>query len=264
MFLLTPKHSFADCLPARFRGEFGRRAAGILLAVLIEGLFVLVVLSLGRLSPNHQKPVIALSTFTVEPAAKPAEAQHQPSPHPAAEPAPAPAKAPAKAQARHEAAQPAPAAPARPAMIVLTHEQMAAANIARMPAQPNPSTAEKGQEMGPPDLGRSKDTPRTGGSGPHGEPLYAAAWYREPYDDELRGYLSTAQGPGWGKIACRTVPDFRVDDCVIVDEYPHGSNIARAVLAASWQFRVRPPRIGGKAMIGEWVGIRIDYDIRRP
>jgi protein TonB len=101
------------------------------------------------------------------------------------------------------------------------------------------------------------------GTAPNGEPLYAAAWYREPYDSELRGYLSTASGPGWGLIACRTVPDYRVEGCVALDEHPSGSNIARAVLAAAWQFRVRPPRLGGRLQVGEWVRIRIDYDIVR-
>jgi periplasmic protein TonB len=100
------------------------------------------------------------------------------------------------------------------------------------------------------------------GSAPNGERLYAAAWYREPYDNELRGYLSTAQGPGWAMIACRTVPDFRVDDCVGLDEYPNGSRLARAVLAAAWQFRVRPPQVGGRMLVGEWVRIRIDYSNR--
>ena len=100
------------------------------------------------------------------------------------------------------------------------------------------------------------------GSGPNGERLYAAAWYREPYDSELKGYLSTAQ-PGWATIACRTVADFRVDDCVAVAEWPRGSQLARAVLAAAWQFKVRPPRIGGRSQVGEWVRIRIDYGIKR-
>ncbi|MBD3746665.1 MAG: hypothetical protein IE932_10700, partial [Sphingopyxis terrae] len=73
-----------------------------------------------------------------------------------------------------------------------------------------------------------------------------------------------ASGPGWGLIACRTAPEFRVEDCVGLDEYPQGSQINRAVLAAAWQFRVRPPRVGGRSMVGAWVRIRIDYGIERP
>jgi protein TonB len=125
------------------------------------------------------------------------------------------------------------------------------------PAAPKPS-------YGPPDL-RPKgppDSERVEGSGPNGEPLYAAQWYREPYDDELSGYLSTARGPGWGLIACKTVPNYRVEDCIIVGEYPPGSGIANSVHAAAWQFRVRPPRIGGRDRYGEWVRIRIDYGMR--
>ncbi|WP_260583134.1 hypothetical protein [Sphingopyxis sp. PET50] len=119
-----------------------------------------------------------------------------------------------------------------------------------------------GQVYGPPNKGDSpalRDSERVG-TAPNGEALYAAAWYREPSDDELRGYLSTASGPGWGLIACRTAPDYRVEDCVGLDEYPNGSQINRAVLAAAWQFKVRPPRVGGKSLVGSWVRIRIDYN----
>ncbi|MDZ3830547.1 MAG: hypothetical protein U0S50_01860 [Sphingopyxis sp.] len=135
------------------------------------------------------------------------------------------------------------------------------------PSQPTPQAVLRpsdGRVYGPPNRGApaSNNTERVG-TAPNGEPLYAAVWYREPSDNELRGYLSTANGPGWGLIACRTAPDYRVEDCVALDEYPQGSQINRAVLAASWQFRVRPPRRGGRLLVGSWVRIRIDYGIRR-
>ena len=262
--LFTPKHSFADLLlPARFRGNIGRRAAGVALTLLIEGVLVLGLLSLAGLAPEPPKAVIALSTFAVspdpEPDPEPEVKPEEPTPEPARQ-SPKPEPTPPKPV--ETPTPPVRPIPPTPAIIPLSREQMAKADISQLPAKPD-APASQAEMMGPANLGRSNDTPRTGGAGPNGEPLYAAAWYRQPYDDELRGYLSTAQGPGWGKIACQTFPDFRVDNCVIIDEYPKGSNIARAVLAASWQFRVRPPRVGGKAMIGEWVGIRIDYEMRR-
>lgn len=117
---------------------------------------------------------------------------------------------------------------------------------------------------GPPDnrSAAMRDTERVG-TAPNGEPLYAAEWYREPDDDMLRAYLSTARGPGWGLIACRTAPDYRVEDCVALSEYPEGSQINRSVLAAAWEFRVRPPRRGGRPLVGSWVRIRIDYGLGR-
>lgn len=166
--------------------------------------------------------------------------------------------------------EPLPSEPAEPLPPQAT-EPKAAPTIAT-PAERPPSPAPPrigirppgGQVYGPPNIGgsASRDTERVG-TAPNGEPLYAAAWYREPRDDELRGYLSTASGPGWGLIACRTAPDYRVEDCVGLDEYPNGSQINRAVLAAAWAFRVRPPRLGGRPMVGSWVRIRIDYGIGR-
>jgi protein TonB len=151
--------------------------------------------------------------------------------------------------------------PIAPAILQKPLEQPAAAET---PPTTRPAPPTK-RAYGPPDSGgssASRDSERVG-TAPNGQPLYAAAWYREPTDDELRGYLSTASGPGWGLIACRTAPNYRVEDCVALDEYPHGSQINRAVLAAAWEFKVRPPRLGGQPLVGSWVRIRIDYGTRR-
>ena len=118
---------------------------------------------------------------------------------------------------------------------------------------------------GPVDTGN----PRTAGDSEqvgtmaNGEPLYAARWYREPTDQELAGYLSTANGPGYALIACKTVAGYYVEDCVLESEGPQGSMMGRAVLAAAWQFRVRPARVNGREQFGSWVRIRIDYTIRK-
>ncbi len=147
-------------------------------------------------------------------------------PRPAASPAPQPAPAP---PVRSPPAKAPPAAPA--------------------------------QVYGPPDTGApgsANDSQRVG-TAPNGEPLYAARWYREPTRGELSGYLSTASGPGSALIVCRTVPDFYVEDCQLLSESPSGSQIGRAVMAAAWQFRVRPAIVGGRSQVGSWVRIRIDY-----
>ena len=99
------------------------------------------------------------------------------------------------------------------------------------------------------------------GRGPNGDPLYAAEWAREPTNAEIDGYWPHNVS-GWGLVACKTLPNDRVDDCVELDQSPRGSHLASAVRQAAWQFRVRPPRKGGRAMIGAWVRILIETDIR--
>jgi protein TonB len=231
---------------------------------LAEALLILVVLTLGSsLTSRGDKPIVTEVRFKAAPEQKPAtetdepvKAEIQPR-----EPATSQAKTPETATPQ---AEPRPLAPPPPPLIQLSPKEMASTDISAMPRQLEAPAPPRRSPMGPADTGSAyRDSPRVSGSGPNGEPLYAASWYREPYDDELRGYLSTATGPGWALIACRTIPDFRVDDCVKVDEYPAGSNLGRAVLAAAWQFRVRPPRVGGRLQVGEWVRIRIDYDLKR-
>jgi protein TonB len=97
------------------------------------------------------------------------------------------------------------------------------------------------------------------GKGPNGEALYAAEWAREPSDAELAGYLPRNAPEGYGLVACKTIPGDRVEDCIELEQKPAGSHLASAVRQAAWQFRVRPPRKGGRPLIGSWVRIRIDY-----
>jgi protein TonB len=96
------------------------------------------------------------------------------------------------------------------------------------------------------------------GRGPNGEALYAAEWAREPTHAELDGYLPHNAIDGFGLIECKTIANDRVEDCIELDQTP-GSHLASAVRQAAWQFRVRPPRRGGRVLIGSWVRIRIDY-----
>ena len=267
--MLQPSPVPATPFVERLRSGAGRRAAGIALALLIEGLLLLALLSLGFIEQPGRKDeritAIDLADSEVpekapEPAAPEAEqrAEENPPPQQTASEEPLPP----------QPAEPLPAKPAEPAPPPLP-SVVAPTALPQPPAAALPQSAVRppppARVYGPPDTGRSpafSDSERVG-TAPNGEPLYAAAWYSKPRPEQLRGYMSTANGPGWGLIACRTVPDYRVEDCVALDEYPQGSQINRAVLAAAWEFRVRPPRLGGRPLVGSWVRIRIDYAIER-
>lgn len=233
----------------------GRRALALSLSVLIPALLQFLLLYLGAEKPPMFKDarvtVVSLEATEIsEEAPKPDNQPRERSDEPSTSPRPQPLP-PAPIQPL-----PAPAAEPQSAPKLPTPSEQPPT-----PQIPPSARPPAGPVYGPPNIGgasSSSDTKRVG-TAPNGEPLYAAAWYREPSDGELRGYLSTANGPGWGLIACRTVADFRVEDCVALDEYPSGSQINRAVLAAAWQFRVRPPRLGGRSQVGAWVRIRIDY-----
>jgi periplasmic protein TonB len=253
--LFQPTNEPADSRLDQLRATFGRRLVSLVLALLAEAVLVLALLSLGLSDQQPKPPGTRLVSVNVAPDKAPEP--EQPEPVSASKPLQQPQLTPPPLKPVEQRA-----VPLAPALIQIPRDQMAQFDIAQLPRQPAAPPVPGKTAMGPPNLGVAGDSKRVG-SAPNGEPMYAAAWYREPYDDELSGYLSTADGPGWGLIACRTAPDFRVEDCVGLDEYPSGSRIERAVLAAAWQFRVRPPRVGGVSKVGEWVRIRIDYGIRR-
>lgn len=239
-----------------------QRLIGFVLALLAEACLILVVLSLGWSDHEPARPEARLVSVAMETTAEKPEPKADDPAKPAAS-RESPQKTPPGSP---QAVNPVPAPPApistTSPIIPVSKDRLAEFDLSKVPRQQTrPATPGRGQ-MGPPDQGVPGDSKRVG-TAPGGQPMYAAAWYREPYDDELRGYLSIATGPGWALIACRTAPDFRVEDCVGLDEYPDGSNLQRAVLAAAWQFRVRPPRVGGVSQVGAWVRIRIDYTDRR-
>ena len=126
----------------------------------------------------------------------------------------------------------------------MSHDEMAAGDIGKLPKAARGSGGADSEAVG---------------RAPNGEVLYAAEWARHPTDAELGGYLPHDAPDGYGLIACRTAAENRVEDCIELDQYPHGSHLASAVRQAAWQFRVRPPRKNGRALIGSWVQIRIDY-----
>ena len=233
---------------------------GLGLTILIEALLVLLLLTLGREEqPGVEDERPTVITFVAPEASEEAPEARTSEPERRAEEQSETQRPEPEEPRPPQPAEPA-AAPPAPAILPMRWS-LPPPNPLRNADRPAPPARPL---YGPPDnrSAAMRDTERVG-TAPNGEPLYAAEWYREPAEAMLRDYLSTARGPGWGLIACRTAPDYRVEDCVALEEYPEGSQINRSVLAAAWEFRVRPPRRGGQPLVGSWVRIRIDYGLGR-
>jgi protein TonB len=222
------------------RPPLRRRASGLALALGVNLGLLFVLLGLGVRLPPPAKSSGALVVDLLPEARKAenrerkAEAVQSRRPRPV--PRPPRIRLPAKPTISVERPLP---------IIELTHEEYAAADVRALPKAAPSAPAEDDS----PEVGR----------GPNGETLYAAEWAREPTDTELSFYLPKDAPDGYGLIACKTYPRFRVDDCVALESHPASSHLARAVLNAAWQFKVKPPRKNGKPMIGEWVRIKIEY-----
>lgn len=224
------------------RPPLRRRASGLALAVGVNLALLLILMTLGRFAPEAKKVSQALvvdflpeshsasqtaEQKTTQKAVQQTEKQRLPQP---------PVVLPAKPTISVPPPQPKEAP-----FVEMSSADMAAADLRNVPKATD----------GDSDVV---------GTGPHGEVLYAPEWARHPTRAELSGYLPHNAPDGFGLIACKTIPGDRVDDCVEIDQEPHGSHLASAVRQAAWQFRIRPPRKNGVPMIGAWVGIRIDYE----
>ena len=242
-----------------------RKVTSLAIALALEALILLLLLTLGRQIAGSDDGREAVTTMTAIEFAAP------PEPEQAEEPASDSAAAP-DTPSPPVTDRPLEPEPLRPSPLAVkpspapepAQPRQQPQQEPRPQASPSPKIGARirpGAAAGPADTGNPRtagDSERVG-TAPNGEPLYAARWYREPTDQELQGYLSTANGPGYALIACRTVRDYYVEDCVLESEGPQGSMMGRAVLAAAWQFRVRPARIGGREQVGSWVRIRITY-----
>jgi len=230
-----------------------RRAISFLLTIVAH---VLLLLMLFRLAPPLAKMAKSggqLISFTVAPEARETATRTRSvtkTSRTRAAPPPTPTVPPPKIELHNKAA---------PWVLTPGLEKFDVRQVPPTPqTSPAPSDASASDEA---NGSSNSDRPVAYGRG--GQPLYAAAWYREPTDAELAYYLKNARpGPGYGEVACQTVARFHVDNCEELDETP-GSGLARAVREAAWQFLVLPPRIGGRMQVGAWVRIRIDYSERK-
>lgn len=232
---------------ASFRYQQGRdrarlrpRAVALALAVIVHGLMIALLFMQSRFAPRQVEERHPVSFVLM--------------PKPKAEPAPT-----RTAQKRKQTETAAASPPAKPAekpptpplpFVLLTRDELASADIGNLP-----KGAAKAE-----GVGQGSAASYGPGEGPGGVRLYEAEWYRRPTGAELSTYIPAgAPRTGWGLVACKTVENYRVDNCQSIGESPPGSGFGRAVRLAAWQFMVRPPRVDGKALVGSWVRIRIDY-----
>lgn len=230
----------------RDRPPLRRRVTALALALAIELLLILAFVGLNfRPKPPEfagGNPIVTFDVQTVSEEKSSSAAKARPQPDKATPRPPVPPRLPDVPKM--------PSKITEPSFIPMSKSDLAAADIGKLGSNA-------------PNFG-ADDTPRVG-TAPNGEPLYAAEWYREPTNAELGGYLpkTMPEGGGAGLIACRTVAGFRVTDCVELGSDPPGSRLASAVRQAAWQFKVRPPRVGGKTLVGTWVQIQITYNVSR-
>ena len=239
------------------QAPLGRRAIGLALALVANLLLILMLLSLAPFAPSGPPAGRSPVLIDLPPTAEPSPARTvdrrkavtKPSP-PKSAPEPPP--------------PPAPVPPPMPWNIMMVSKDVfAASDISKLPQRRTEVAANAGAPA--PGKGDTDDDGATQ-TGPNGERLYNAQWYVEPTDAELAYYLprNVPQG-AVAMIACRTVARFRVEDCVELGDSPRGLGLARAIVQAAWQFKVRPPSINGRPQIGEWVRIRIDFSkVRAP
>ena len=237
--------AYQPTLP-RHATPFRRRASGLALAVGVNLLLLFVLLGIGKFEAGKHQPSNAIVVELLRgsrsaPQATEAKAE--------------PRTTPAPPKSTPLLKQPPIVLPSKPTIVQprsqpwveMSKADMAAADIGNL------------RRSGGGESGDSEEV----GRAPNGDVLYAAEWARHPTDAELSGYLPRNAPDGSGLVACKTLPDNRVDDCVELENHPAGSHLASAVRQAAWQFRVRPPRKNGRPLIGSWVRIQIDYETIR-
>lgn len=249
--------AFSSPVPSQSaRPPLRQRATSFVLAVAITCLIILGMLGLNGTMPQRPQFKGGPVMLDLKPDAETADATRSPAPakrEPAHEQPPQPTKA-----------VPVPEIPPIPMptksyYIHLTKEENDAADIATHPraAYSGQSAQQQASAAG---AGAGSGDSRPVGTAPNGQPLYAAEWYRHPTHAELDYYLPPHMpSHGVGVVACRTIANHHVDDCVELGSSPPGSHLAGAVRQAAWQFLVRAPRLGGKELVGAWVSIEIDY-----
>lgn len=239
-------------------GELRRRGIGLGIALLLEALFIIAILSLSMRSGGTEEGKRGLSTFSLKAETESASAEKSETETPVTKeqqrnfvpPIPKPLLPPVN---------PVKAPPPSPDFIKVSKSEFDAMDLSKLPAS---GSAGAGEAKG---SGQGNKGMMGPGLGPGGAQLYPVAWLREPYESELRPYLAAVKRipPGASAdIACRMGEHNRVENCQIIGENPRGTGLAQALRKAAWQFLVKPPRIDNKPQLGVWVRIHFDFGVK--
>lgn len=228
-----------------------QRAGGVTFALVLN---LLLLLALFTLSPSFQPPKMdPRLPVTFETEAGPKAAQEE------AKAEKAERREESKAEPQKveepvvrpplEVEKPVEQPPSPFPFLTLNREQMASADIGKMPRRaPGDGAAGQGNSAavaGP-------------GEGPGGVQL--AQWYRLPTHAELLPYLPEKQPKSWWVLmACKPVDHYHVENCQVLKESSPQFGLGRAMRLAAWQFLIIPERVNGEVMAGSMVSILIDH-----
>ena len=215
--------------PVRSREPLRIRAIILIVIVLIH-IALLLALFLAR---TASRPTELLPTVV----------RLIPLPRPAAAPPP---KATPKAVKRPAAIKvptpivKVPPQPSPPPALFKT-EMMEAVDISKLPSHKPTQTADStGTATAGTGTAADDGYGPSVGSGPHGEKVFAAEWYREPTHAEIAPYLPKhLPDVSEADIVCRTIERFGVEDCQEAGESPSGTGLSRAIRQAGWPPQTR-------------------------
>ena len=239
------------------RESLRRRGAGFAIALLLEALIIIAILSLGMRSGGPAVGTRGLSTFSLEAQSESAVSDKSETEAPIIQKQP-PKFSPPIPKALLPPVNPVQAPPPSPDFIKVSKSEFDAMDLSKLPAGGGGAGNNKGNGQGSKGM-------MGPGLGPGGAQLYPVAWLREPYESELSPYLAAIKRvpPGASAdIACRMAEHNRVENCQIIGESPRGTGLAKALRLAAWQFLVKPPRIDNKPQLGVWVRIHFDFGVK--
>jgi len=234
-----------------------RRGWGFAIALLLEALIIIAILSLSIRSGSTASGNRRLNTFSLEAQLESASSDQSQTKTPTAQNQPR-AFTPPIPKALLPPVNPVQAPPPSPDFIKVSKSEFDAMDLSKLPAGGGGAGDNKG-------IGQGSKGMMGPGLGPSGAQLYPVAWLREPYDSELAPYLAAIKRipPGASAdIACRMAEHNRVENCQIIGENPRGTGLAKALRLAAWQFLVKPPRINNKPQLGVWVRIHFDFGVK--